>query len=74
MTPAEAISSVLASHPDLVNWAVGVYIAGAFAGHVMRFGWPDEPSRPRWVMVTIAIADAAQLVFFSPVKNLARKL
>jgi len=74
MSPSDALLSLVQSHPMLVDVIACVYLIGTFVGHVFRGGWPDENGRPRWVILTILIADAAQGCFFLPVKTMARKL
>lgn len=74
MSPSDALLSLVQSHPMLVDVLAGIYLAGAFVGHVFRGGYPDENSRPRWVIIVILIADACQGVFFGPVKRMAREL
>jgi NADH:ubiquinone oxidoreductase subunit B-like Fe-S oxidoreductase len=74
MTPADAIGSLIAAHPDWVNVGAVIYLLGSFAGHILRVGWPDEMERPRWVKILMGVCDALQGVFFAPVKAAARKL
>lgn len=74
MSPSDALLSLVQAHPMLVDIIACVYLVGAFFGHIFRSGWPDENSRPRWVIIVILIADACQGVFFGPVKAMARKL
>lgn len=72
--PSDLLSGLLATHPGVVDAFVAVYAVGWIVGHCLRAGWPAEAERPRSVRIAMALADALQLVFFGPVKNLARKL
>lgn len=72
--PSEILTGILRTHPALVDYLVVLYVVGWFVGHVMRAAWPDETERSRGVRVVMAIADSAQLVFFSPLKSMVRTL
>lgn len=72
--PSEILNEVLSKHPYLVDYVVTLYLLGWFVSHVMRAAWPDETERSRGVRIVMAIADAAQLVFFGGVKSAARTL
>ena len=71
--PSEILSQLITDHPILVDVLCVAYVIGWLLSHALRAGWPDEPERPRWLRVVLALTDAAQLVFTAPVKALARK-
>ena len=70
--PSDILSGLLATHPGLIDAFVGIYLTGWIVGHCMRAGWPEEKDRTRSVRVVMALADACQLVFFGPIKSVAR--
>lgn len=70
--PSDVLGQILATHPGLIDSFVGIYLTGWIVGHCMRAGWPEEAERPRPVRIVMALADAMQLVFFGPIKDIVR--
>lgn len=60
----DAIIGLLQANP----WMIWVYLCAAVAAVVLRAGWPESESRPRWVVMVLALADLVQLNLSGPAK------
>jgi hypothetical protein len=61
---AEWVVNTTANHPELIGWAVGIFVVCTLIVNGLRVAWPLEAERPRWVRFLLGLLDFGALNFW----------
>lgn len=70
MDLSKLIIDFITAHP----WVVSVYLIAAALSFAARATWPEEETRPKWLIFCLAVLDFLNLTFSTPAKALGRKI